>query len=86
MRSGRGSQYSHTLDFEYGIAKIRNVSYRVPAHHSDSLTQLPEFADLAKYKVFDNIIAITNDGARGDLEFGRFLESEHRSPNCRWLS
>ncbi len=32
----------------------------VPAHHADSLTQLPEFADLAKYKVFDNIIAITN--------------------------
>ena len=23
---------------------------------------LPEFADLAKYKVFDNIIAITNNG------------------------
>jgi hypothetical protein len=33
----------------------------VPAHHADSLTQLPEFADLAKYKVFDNIIAITNN-------------------------
>jgi predicted acylesterase/phospholipase RssA len=33
----------------------------VPAHHADSLTQLPEFADLAKYKVFDNIIAISND-------------------------
>src|SRR5262249_11949596 len=33
----------------------------VPAHHPDSLTQLPEFADLAKYKVFDNIIAITNN-------------------------
>jgi hypothetical protein len=30
----------------------------VPAHDSDSLTQLPEFADLAKYKVFDSIIAI----------------------------
>jgi Patatin phospholipase len=33
----------------------------VPAHDAESLTQLPEFADLAKYKVFDNIIAITND-------------------------
>ena len=33
----------------------------MPAHHAYSLTQLPEFADLAKYKVFDNIIAITND-------------------------
>ena len=33
----------------------------MPAHHADSLTQLPEFADLAKYKVFDNIIAITNN-------------------------
>jgi Patatin phospholipase len=33
----------------------------LPVHHADSLTQLPEFADLAKYKVFDNIIAITND-------------------------
>jgi predicted acylesterase/phospholipase RssA len=33
----------------------------VPAHHKDSLTQLPDFADLAKYKVFDNIVAITND-------------------------
>jgi hypothetical protein len=33
----------------------------VSAHHADSLTQLPEFADLAKYKVFDNIIAITNN-------------------------
>jgi hypothetical protein len=33
----------------------------VPAHHADSLTQLPDFADLAKYKVFDNIIAITNN-------------------------
>ena len=33
----------------------------VPAHHKDSLTQLPDFADLAKYKVFDNIVSITND-------------------------
>jgi NTE family protein len=42
------------------IAAIERLQ-GVPAHHSDSLTQLPEFADLAKYKVFDNIIAITND-------------------------
>jgi len=32
----------------------------LPSHHEDSVTQLPEFADLAKYKMFDNIIAITN--------------------------
>jgi patatin-like phospholipase len=42
------------------IAAIERLQ-GVPAHHADSLTQLPEFADLAKYKVFDNIIAITND-------------------------
>jgi NTE family protein len=42
------------------IAAIEQLQ-GLPVHHADSLTQLPEFADLAKYKVFDNIIAITND-------------------------
>ncbi len=42
------------------IAAIERLQ-GVPAHDAESLTQLPEFADLAKYKVFDNIIAITND-------------------------
>jgi len=42
------------------IAAIERLQ-GVPAHHADSVTQLPEFADLAKYKVFDNIIAITNN-------------------------
>jgi len=42
------------------MAAIERLQH-VPAHHKDSLTQLPEFADLAKYKVFDNIISITND-------------------------
>jgi NTE family protein len=32
----------------------------LPSDHKDSVTQLPEFADLAKYKLFDSIIAITN--------------------------
>lgn len=42
------------------IAAIERLQ-GVPAHHKDSLTQLPEFSDLAKYKVFDNIVSITND-------------------------
>jgi hypothetical protein len=42
------------------IAAIERLQ-GVPAHHPDSLTQLPEFAELARYKVFDNIIAITNN-------------------------
>jgi NTE family protein len=42
------------------IAAIERLQ-GVPAHHADSLMQLPEFSDLAKYKVFDNIIAITNE-------------------------
>jgi hypothetical protein len=42
------------------IAAIERLQ-GVPAHDAASLTQLPEFADLAKYKVFDNIIAITNE-------------------------
>lgn len=42
------------------IAAIERLQ-GVPAHHKDSLTQLPDFADLAKYKVFDNIVSITND-------------------------
>ena len=42
------------------IAAIEQLQ-GVPAHHKDSLTQLPDFADLAKYKVFDNIVSITND-------------------------
>lgn len=42
------------------IAAIERLQ-GVPAHHKDLLTQLPDFADLAKYKVFDNIVTITND-------------------------
>jgi predicted acylesterase/phospholipase RssA len=42
------------------IAAIERLQ-GVPAHDAGSLTQLPEFSDLAKYKVFDNIIAITNE-------------------------
>ena len=42
------------------MAAIEELQH-VPTYHKDLLTQLPEFADLAKYKVFDNIISITND-------------------------
>jgi Tripartite tricarboxylate transporter family receptor/Patatin phospholipase len=42
------------------IAAIERLQ-GVPAQHADSMMQLPEFADLAKYKVFGNIIAITNE-------------------------
>jgi predicted acylesterase/phospholipase RssA len=38
------------------IERLQGVS----AHHKDSVLQLPEFDDLAKYKVFDNIVPIVN--------------------------
>jgi predicted acylesterase/phospholipase RssA len=41
------------------IAAIERLQ-GVPADHEKSVTQLPDFADLAKYKIFDNIIPITN--------------------------
>ncbi len=62
-------QFSNKTKKDAGLAqkinKLIAVIERlqgVPAHHKDSLTQLPDFADLAKYKVFDNIVAITNNG------------------------
>jgi predicted acylesterase/phospholipase RssA len=62
------------------IAAIERLQ-GVPAHDAASLTQLPEFADLAKYKVFDNIIAITNETPE-EISSSTDFSNQHRSPNC----
>jgi hypothetical protein len=45
------------------IAAIERLQ-GVPAHDAESLTQLPEFADLAKYKVFELMWAVGDGDAR----------------------
>jgi NTE family protein len=42
-----------------------------------------EAQDLAKYKVFENIVAISNDGK--ERELGGFLQGEHRAAHRRGL-
>ena len=61
------------------IAAIERLQ-DVPAHHPDSLTQLPEFAELARYKVFDNIIAITNNAPE---EVSSSADFSKASIDCR---
>ena len=86
-------QFANKTDKDVKVARKINKLVAVieglqglPADDPQSVLRQPEFADLARYRVFENIIAISNTRAGAGVELGRLLDGEHRAPDRGRLS